>query len=102
MLNQVVLVGRIKELGQVEELEGKKFVSLQLAVPRSFKNEKGEYDTDLVDITLWDSVATNVCEYCQKNDVVGVKGRIGRVNVEFPMTVIAEKVSFLSSRRNEE
>ena len=53
-----------------------KVTNITLAVPRSFKNQNGEYDTDFLDCTLWTNVAENTVEYCQTGDMVGVKGRI--------------------------
>ena len=58
MLNQVVLVGRIVRKPELRESEkGKKLTFVTLAVPRSFKNMNGEYDTDFIDCVLWDNVA---------------------------------------------
>ena len=109
MLNQTVLVGRIVRAPEVKELEsGKKVTNLTLAIPRSYKNENGEYDTDFVDCTLWNSIAQNVCEYCRKGDLVGVKGRVQTENYEVDgdkrkhTTIVAEKVTFLSSSKSKE
>lgn len=109
MLNQTVLVGRIVSAPEVKELEsGKKVTNLTLAIPRSYKNENGEYDTDFVDCTLWNSIAQNVCEYCRKGDLVGVKGRVQTENYEVDgdkrkhTTIVAEKVTFLSSSKSKE
>lgn len=64
MLNQVVLVGRLTKEPEVTELEnGKKVTNIVLAVPRSYKNEDGEYDTDFIDCVLWESIAVNTSEY---------------------------------------
>ena len=77
MLNQVVLVGRLTREIQINKADtGKKIANITLAVPRSFKNMDGLYDTDFIDCILWDSVATNTSEYCHKGDILGVKGRI--------------------------
>ena len=52
MLNQTVIVGRLVSKPETKELEeGKKVANLTLAVPRSYKNENGEYDTDFIDCT---------------------------------------------------
>ena len=109
MLNQVVLVGRITKELEVENLEGNKKVGVMaLAIPRTFKNSEGEYETDFINIQLWDSVAENVKEYCRKGDIVGVKGRLQSREIEKYHTkmtiteVIAEKVTFLSSRKESE
>ena len=50
MLNQIVLVGRI--LKDVE-MEGETKAIVTLAVPRSYKNADGEYDTDFIPCVLW-------------------------------------------------
>lgn len=110
MLNQIVLVGRLVDYPQVKEMEGGKKVSnVTLAIPRSYKNANGEYETDFIDCVLWDSIAHNTSEYCRKGDIVGVKGRAQTRTVEQPdgtkkhiVEVIAEKVTFLSSSRDKE
>lgn len=82
----------------IENQDGSKFAIINLAVPRTFKNENGEYDTDFIDCTLWTGIAEKVCEYCKKGDVVGIKGRIQNLNNTAQLQLIAEKVSFLSSK----
>ena len=108
MLNQAVLVGRIVQEPELKDTEKGKVSNITLAVPRSFKNSNGEYDTDFISCVLWKGVAESTVEYCKKGDLVGVKGRIQTRNVEFEdqthkqfVEVIAEKVTFLSSKRME-
>ena len=97
MLNQVVIVGRLVEKPIVEENEnGKKVCNITLAVPRSFKNAEGIYETDFIKCTLWNGIAENTAEYCNKGDVIGVKGRLECLSGN-ELQLIAEKVSFLSS-----
>ena len=95
MLNQVILVGRLVEIKE----EGKKAI-ITLAVPQSFQNVDGEYDTNYIECILFGSVAKNTIEYCKKGDVIGIKGRIQRLGEE-PMGIIAEKVTFLASSKGE-
>ena len=109
MLNHAVLIGRIVQDPVLKETEKGKVANITLAVPRSFKNVNGQYDTDFIRCTLWNGIAETTCEYCKKSDLVGVKGRIQTRNVEFEdetkkqfVEVIAEKVTFLSSNRNKE
>lgn len=106
MLNQVVLVGRlVRDPELVETENNKKRSYITLAIPRSFKNMDGEYETDFVNCILWDIVAKSTVEYCHKGDIVGVKGRIQSRIVEEgekkenTIEIIAEKVTFLSSKR---
>ena len=109
MLNQVVLVGRIVfDLELKKNDSGKKYLSLMLAIPRSFKNIDGTYDTDFIRCIVWDNVASNTSEYCKKGDIVGLKGRLQSRLVERNdkkeniMEVIGEKVTFLTSSKEKE
>ena len=109
MLNQVVLVGRIVyDLELKKNDSGKKYLSLMLAIPRSFKNIEGTYDMDFIRCIVWDNVASNTSEYCKKGDIVGLKGRLQSRLVERNekkeniMEVIGEKVTFLTSSKEKE
>ncbi len=105
MLNQVVMVGRLLEKPEIKELEnGKKVGTITLIVPRCYKNEDGEYEKDFIDCMLWSGIAENTAEYCNKGDVVGVKGRIETIIIDKVKhtNVIAEKVTFLSSKVKDE
>ena len=83
MLNQVILVGRITKDVEVRESEnGKKRAYITVAVPRSYKNEEGKYDTDFIECILWNDVAENTSKYCKKGDIIGVKGRLQTDNYE--------------------
>ncbi len=105
MLNQTVLVGRLVNDPELFETEsGKKVTRITLAVPRTYKNTNGEYDTDFIGCKLWQGVAQSTTEYCKKGDLVGVKGRIQTSDYDteegrkFITEVIAEKITFLSSK----
>ncbi len=109
MLNQVVLVGRLTKDLETKELEdGKKVLNMTLAIPRSYKNADGIYETDFVDCTLWNQIAETTSEYCKKGDIVGVKGRLQSRVVEKEdkkvneIDIICEKITFLSSKPKEE
>jgi len=106
MINQIVLVGRITRTPELHLTEnGKKISEITLAVPRTYKNQNGEYDTDFLDCTLWTTVAETTAEYCQVGDVIGVKGRLQSRMIEkddgakYKKTeIIAERVTFLTSK----
>ncbi len=108
MLNQAVLVGRIVQEPEVKDTDKGKVSNITLAVPRPFKNSNGEYDTDFISCVLWKGVAESTKEYCKKGDLVGIKGRIQTRSVELEdqthkqfVEVIAERVTFLSSKKAE-
>lgn len=92
MLNQIVLVGRIIE----NEEEG----YITIAVPRYFKNEEGEYDTDYIKCKVMGYIEENTKEWTKKGDIIGVRGRLQEE--EGTLYVIAEKVTFLSSKKEKE
>lgn len=108
MVNQLILVGRLVKSPELELTEsGKKVSIITLAVPRSYKNANGEYETDFLDCTLWTSIAENTSEYCKTGDILGIKGRLQTRIIEKEdgtkykkMEIVAEKVSFLASAKN--
>lgn len=108
MLNQTVLVGRLVRDPELYETEsGNKVTNITLAVPRSYKNSNGEYDTDFINCVLWKGIAESASEYCHKGDLLGVKGRIQTRTIELDdetrkniTEVVAEKVTYLSSKKD--
>ncbi len=110
MLNQLVVVGRLVREPELRKTEnGKNVTNITLAVPRSYKNSNGEYDTDYIDCVLWANVAENTTEYCRKGDLLGVKGRIQTRKIETEedkprhiTEVVGERVTFLSSSNKTE
>lgn len=109
MLNQTILVGRLVRDPELYETEnGNKMTNITLAVPRNYKNVDGEYETDFVNCILWRGVAENAAEYCKKGDLLGVKGhlqtrtiQLDEENKRHVMEVVAEKVTYLSSKKND-
>lgn len=110
MLNQIVIVGRLVRNPELRETEnGKKVSNITVAVPRSYKNIKGEYETDYIDCVLWTGIAENTVEYCKKGDLLGIKGRVQTRIYETDddkkrqvTEVVAEKITFLSPKDKEE
>ena len=88
MLNQFIIVGKIDTVNKEDDKS-----LLIINVPRSYKNENGEYESDTLKIQVYSNISDALNDYCKHGDVVGVKGRIQEDNI-----LIAEKVSFLSSK----
>ena len=109
MVNSVMLVGRLAQDIEIKKLDsGKEVTKVALAVPRSFKNPEGLYETDFFDCILWEGLAKNASEYCKKGDTVGVRGRLQTSTYETDdgtkkkvVEVIVEKLTFLSSKKTE-
>ena len=109
ILNQVILVGRLTRDLQVNKSKnGSKVTTIPLAITRSFKNIEGVYETDFIDCLAFDNIAENTELYCKKGDIIGVKGRLQSRQIEEEgvkkniMEIISEKVTFLSTKKEEE
>lgn len=105
MLNQTVLVGRLVSDPEIKETEnGNKVSYITLAVPRSYKNSDGIYETDFMPCKVGYPMCDNVKEYCKKGDLLGIKGRIQTKQEENKniIEIVAERVTFLSSRKETE
>ncbi len=98
MLNQFIIVGRI-----VKDLEKESNV-ITIAIPRHYKNKDGGYDTDFVDVAIDGTLAKTTIEYCKKGDIIGVKGNIkSEISNDIrKMLLVAERVTFLSSKKADE
>ena len=107
MYNLIALVGRLVSTPIKEETESGTHTKITLAVPRSFKNMEGIYETDFIDCVLYNVIADRTCEYCQKGNIVGVKGRLQTRIIETEdtkkriMELVAEKLTFLSSKKED-
>lgn len=94
-MNQVVLVGRIAQDLEIKEQGEKKIKIVSVEVQRPFKNYDGKYDKDIIPCILWNGIAESTIEYCKKDDLIAIKGRIQ--SNEDGIYIVAEKVTFLSS-----
>ena len=105
MINQIVLVGRLVSDPEIKETEnGNKVSYITLAVPRSYKNSDGIYETDFMPCKVGYPMCYSVKEYCKKGDLLGIKGRIQTKQEEDKniIEIVAERVTFLSSRKGTE
>lgn len=107
-MNNFYLIGRLVDTPTTKTTDNGVLVSnITVAVPRAYKNEEGIYETDFVDCTLWNEIARRTSEYCQKGDLILVRGRIQTNVVEREgekkkfTDMIAEKISFISSKKKE-
>ena len=108
MHNLIYLIGRLtKDPERVKLDSGKTVTTITVAVNRNFKNSEGIYDVDYIKCTLWNGIAESTCDYTHKGDLVGIKGRIqnnvyvdSENNKKYTYEIIADKVSFLSCKKN--
>lgn len=106
-MNTVVLVGRLAQDPEIRTGEsGIDTVKITVAVNRTFKNQDGIYETDFIDVYLWDVIAKNVTEFCKKGDTIGARGRLQVTSYDKEdgthvrkLEVIGERITFLSSSK---
>lgn len=109
MINNVVLVGRTtKNLELKQNSNGNFYVRFTLACNRSFKNEKGEQQADFINCVAWSKQAENAAKYVAKGMQIGVEGRIQTSAYDdnegkrrYLTEVVANKITFLESKRND-
>ena len=105
-MNQITLVGRLTEEPILKTKEKITKLNITIAVPRTYKNQDGIYETDFIRCVLWDNIARRTSEYCHKGDLVGVKGRLQVRNYQsdeettkYISEVVVESLTFLSSTK---
>lgn len=107
MINQIIVIGKVRELPVLKETtNGNKVASILLDVMRNFRNSEGEYEQDIMQFTLWKGVAESTVAVSQIGDLVAIKGRIQSSSYEskegllfYNYEMIAEKVTFLNQNQ---
>lgn len=105
-MNQVALVGRITKDPILREVSrGRVQSSFVIAVNRSFKNLKGEMESDFILCTVWGNLAENTAKHCGKGSLIGVGGRIQSRTYEredktrvYVTEVIGENIRFIATK----
>ena len=92
MLNQIILIGRVKEL---KERENKKEIFIE--VERPFK-ENSMKEVDIFKCLAWTSIFNKILNLCSLGDLLAIKGRLINDNDEY--IVISENISLLNKSKN--
>lgn len=107
-MNKVILIGRICNDIELRYFENEVGVAtINVAVPRAFKNAKGEYETDFIKVVLYNQVAEVLNKNCKKGDLIGIDGRIQVRNYEYEgkprvdTSVVCEKITLLNNKPKE-
>ena len=109
-MNKIMLIGRLTATPELRYIANNTAVtSFILAVNRNFKNERGNYEADFINVVAWNKKAELIHEYVQKGDLIGV---IGRLQVRTYQNdkgenrrvteVVLEEIEFLQSKPKEE
>ena len=82
MLNQCIIVGRLKNIYYDENI-------IEIICPRQTPNE-----SDIIPCKFSDGIKENIKAYCNKGDIIGVKGRL--ISEGTTIFVQADRFTFLS------
>lgn len=102
MNNNFIFIGRLTKNPELRYTSSNKAVTqIDLAV------QNGKDDVTFIPITLFGSIAENVCKYCEKGDQVGFQGIVKNHNWEdnkgnkhYDYTFMANRMSFLQTKTN--
>ncbi|HCJ10610.1 MAG TPA: single-stranded DNA-binding protein [Clostridiales bacterium] len=105
MLNRIVLIGRLVRDPELRYTpNGVATATFTLAVDRPFVNQKGERETDFIDIVTWRKLAEVCASHLGKGRLVAVDGRLQIRSYETSegqrrrvAEVVAQDVRFLDS-----
>jgi single-strand DNA-binding protein len=103
MLNRIILIGRLVRDPELRYTpNGVATATFTLAVDRPFVNQKGERETDFIDIVTWRKLAEVCASHLGKGRLVAVDGRLQIRSYETSegqrrrvAEVVAETVRFL-------
>ena len=75
-MNRVCLSGNLCKDVELKKTSSKKaVVSNTIAASRDFKNDDGEYETDFIDIVVWEKTAEYLSKYAKKGDRIELVGK---------------------------
>lgn len=108
MYNIVLLIGRLTDKPHLKTLENGQIVgNFCIAVQKPFKNMEGEYETNFIHCSIWNGMAQNMAEYCNKGSLIAVRGHVStkdekivndkgeQISIKIP-SIYVERVNFLS------
>ena len=91
LLNNLVIVGLLVDKPIVLEEDGKKYAVMTLTLKDT---------NECIDIYLYNELADNITAYCNKGDLVGVRGHI--VSKDKVLYIWADKLTFMAGNSKEE
>ncbi len=106
-MNTITIIGRLVRDPELKQTNNTDILNVTLAVDRDFRNSEGEYEVDFINCVLWKGIASNTAKYCKKGDMVAITGRLQIRKYEYEgvtritAEVVAEKVKFLKTKREE-
>lgn len=108
-MNKIILSGNlVKEIDLRSTGNGTSVVQNTIAVKNDYKNAKGEYDSEFINIVAWKQTAEYLKKYASKGSKVLVEGKLRNRSYDkqdgtkgYVTEVIVEKVELLSFKKEE-
>lgn len=108
MLNQITVHGRLTKDPELRRTQaGIAVASATVACDRDFKNDKGEKETDFLDVVAWRGTGEFLAKYFRKGQEAIVSGRLqirkwtdNQGNKRSTAEIVADKVDFCGSRND--
>lgn len=77
-MNKTLLIGRLTQTPTLRftDQSGKAVTNFTLAVPRRFKNDRGEKVTDFIKCVLWNKQAERFVDWVKKGNRVSISGEL--------------------------
>ena len=105
-MNSINLIGNLtKDFDLKYSQSGTAFVNGSVAVQRRFKNQKGEYETDFINLKAFGKTAENLANYFSKGSKIGISGSLQTGSYEnkegqrvYTNDVVVEQFTFVESR----
>ena len=109
MLNKIIIMGRLTRDPELRRTgSGTAVTSFSLACDRDFKSQRGDKETDFIEVVAWKNTAEFVSKYFSKGRMAVVEGRLQirgwtdkAGNKRTTAEVVADNVYFADSKRSE-
>lgn len=111
-MNKVILTGRLTADSELRQSQnGKSICRFTVAVNRSYKNDKGEYDADFISCTAFGQKAQFISQYFNKGSLICIEGelRTGKYNdkqypdvTHYTTDVFVSNAEFCGGRKSEQ
>ncbi|MBE6116899.1 MAG: hypothetical protein E7187_08785 [Erysipelotrichaceae bacterium] len=95
MINQTIIVGRLKTLPENFTKDPLKYSEIRIEVERSYRDNRGQPLSDIFKVILWRGISDITAEKYPVGSIIAVRGRLESENGE--IVIMAERVSFISS-----
>jgi single-strand DNA-binding protein len=108
-MNNYFAIGRlVRDIEVRYTTSNKPVASFTIAITRSFKNQKGEYESDFINCELWNKIAETMKTYTHKGDQIAISGSLRTEtyqdkegNKKARTYVLVDQVKFLTYKKDE-